>query len=245
MATATICSDFRAQEKKICQCFHFSSIYLPWSDGIGCHDFSFWMLSFKPAFSFSSFTLIKRLFSSSPLSATRVVSSALLFSHPLMSDSLWPHGLQHARPPCPSLSPEFCPRSCPLYQWCRPAVSSSDALFSFCPQSFPASRTFPMSQLFASDDQTTGVSASASVLPISIQAWFPLRLTGLICLLSKGLRSLLQHHSSKASIILHSTFFTVRLSQPYMTTGKTTALTIRTFVGRVMSLLSTHCLGLS
>ena len=111
----------------------------------------------------------------------------LLFSHPVMSDSLWPHGLQHFRPRCPSPSPEVCPSSCPLHQWGHPNISSSDALFSFCPQSFPASGTFPMSGLFTSDDQNTGVSASASVLPTSIQGWFPLRLTGLISMLSKGL----------------------------------------------------------
>ena len=104
-----------------------------------------------------------------------------------MSDSMHPHGLQQARPLCPSPSPEVCPSSCPLYLWCHPAISSSDALFSFCPQSFPASGTFPMSQLFASDDHNTEVSTSASVLPTSIQGWFPLRLTGLISLLSKGL----------------------------------------------------------
>ena len=98
---------------------------------------------------------------------------------------------------------------------------SSDALFSFCHQSFPASGTFSMSQLFASDDQNTGVSASASVLPMNIQDWFPLRLTYLIFLAVQGtFRSLLQHHSLKASILKHSTFFTIQLLQPYMTTGK-------------------------
>ena len=111
----------------------------------------------------------------------------ILFSCLVMSDSLQPHGLQHARSPCPSPSLEVCPSSCPLYRWCHPAISSSHALFFFCPQSFPASETFPMSQLFTSDDQNTGASASASVLPMSIQGWFPLRLTGLIFLLTKGL----------------------------------------------------------
>ena len=82
---------------------------------------------------------------------------------------------------------EVCPSSCPLHQWCHPAISSSDALFAFCPQSLPASGTFPVSWLFTSDDQNTGASASASVFPMSIQGWFPLRLTGLISLLSKGL----------------------------------------------------------
>ena len=102
----------------------------------------------------------------------------LLFSHPVMPDSLQPHGRQHTGPLCPSPSPKVCPSSCPLHQWCHPDTSSSDALFSFCPQSFPASRT-SVSQLFTSDDQNTGASASASVLPKSIQGWFPLRLTGL------------------------------------------------------------------
>ena len=104
-----------------------------------------------------------------------------------MSDSLRLHGLQHARPLCASPSSKVCPSSCPLHQWCLPAISSSDALFSFCPQSFPASGTFQMSQLFASCDQNTGASASLSVLPVNIQGWFPLGLTGLISLLSKGL----------------------------------------------------------
>ena len=104
-----------------------------------------------------------------------------------MSDSLRPHGLQHAMPHCPSRSPGVCPSSCPLHQWCQLAISSSDALFFFCPQSFPAPGTFPISWLFTSDDQNTGASVSASVLPTIIQGWFPLRLTGLISLLSKGL----------------------------------------------------------
>ena len=95
-----------------------------------------------------------------------------------------PHGLQHVRPPCPSPSPRVCSSSRSLRQWCRPAVSSSDALFSFCPQSFPASGTFPMTRLFTLGDQNTGASASALVLPMSIQGWFPLRLTDLISLLS-------------------------------------------------------------
>ena len=109
----------------------------------------------------------------------------LLFSSPVMSDSLQPHGLQHARPSSTSPSPKVCPSS--MHWWCHPAISSSDAPFSFCPQSFPASGTFPMSRLFTSDYQNTGASASASVLPTSIQDWLPLRLTGLISFLSKGL----------------------------------------------------------
>ena len=93
----------------------------------------------------------------------------LLFSCPVTSNSLWPHGLQHTRPPCPSPSPRVCPNSYSLYQWCHPAISFSDALFSFCSQSFQG--TFPMSHLFASDDQNTRASASASVLQVNIQCW--------------------------------------------------------------------------
>ena len=101
-----------------------------------------------------------------------------------VSDSLQPHGLQHARPSCPSPSPRVCPSSCSLHQWCHPAISSSEALFFFCSQSFLASGTFPMSCLFASDDQNTRASALTSVLPVNIQGLSSLRLTGLI-LLSK------------------------------------------------------------
>ena len=101
------------------------------------------------------------------------------------SNSSWPYGLQHARPPCPSPSPSVCP--CPLNLWCHPTISSSVTLFSFHLQSLPASGSCPMSQLFTSGGQSIGASASAWVLPKSIQSWFPLRLTGLISLQSKGL----------------------------------------------------------
>ena len=111
----------------------------------------------------------------------------MLFSCPVMSDSLWSHGHQHARTPCPSSSPGVCPSSCSLHWWCCPSISSSDALFFFYTQSFPESGTFPMSLLFVSHDQNTGASASAWVLPVNIQGWSPLRVTGLISLLSKGL----------------------------------------------------------
>ena len=107
-----------------------------------------------------------------------------------------------------------------------------------CLQSFPASDSFLVSQFFTSDGQSIGVSASASVFLMNIQDWFPLGWTGWISLQSKGLfKSLLQHHSSKASILWHSGFFIVQLSHPYMTTGKTIALTRWTFVGKVMSLI--------
>ena len=110
----------------------------------------------------------------------------LLFSHQVVSNSLWPHGLQYDTLPCPSPSPGVCPTSRSLHRWCRPAISSSNTLF-FCPSSFPASETFPISHLFSSGSQNTGASALASVLPMSIQGWSPLRLTGLIFFLSKGL----------------------------------------------------------
>ena len=111
----------------------------------------------------------------------------LFFSYLVVFNHLWPHGLQNTRPLCCSPSPKVCPSSCPLLQRCHPAISSFDALFSFCPQSFPASGTFLMSRLFTSDDQNTGASASASVLPVNIRGWSPWRLSGLISLLSKRL----------------------------------------------------------
>ena len=110
----------------------------------------------------------------------------LLFSRQVLSDSLQPHGLQHARPPCPSPSPRVCPSSCPLTWWCHPIISSSVALLSFCLQSFPAWESFPMSQLSTSGGQKIGVTASTSVLPMNTQDWFPLGWTGWIFLQSKG-----------------------------------------------------------
>ena len=154
-----------------------------------------------------------------------------------MSDSLQPHGRQHARLPCPSPIPRAYSNSCPSSWWCNPTISSSTDPFSSFPQSFLASGSFQMSQLFASGGQSIAVSASASVLPMNIHDWFPLGWTGWISLQSKGLSSLLQHHSSKPSILWHSAFFMVQLSHPYMTTRKTIALTRWTFVGKVMSLL--------
>ena len=118
-------------------------------------------------------------------SSTSCIFMLLLFSSSVMSNSLWPHGLQHARLPYSSPSPGVCSNSCPLSQWCHPTISSSDAPFSSCPQSFPALGSFPVSQLFPSGGQSTG--ASASVLSVNIQDWFPLGLAGLLSLLSKGL----------------------------------------------------------
>ena len=111
---------------------------------------------------------------------------SLLFSCYVMSNSLQPHGLQNTRLPCPSLSPRVSSNSSPLSWWCYVTISSSASPYSFCLQSFPASKSFPMSQLFASGGQSTGASASASVLPMNIQYWYPLELTGLFPLHSKG-----------------------------------------------------------
>ena len=145
-----------------------------------------------------------------------------------MSNSLWPHW--HARLLCPCLSTGVCSNSCLFSQWCHPTISSSVAPFSTCPQSFPASGSFPMSRLSAWGDQSIGASASASVLPMNIQGWFLLGLTSLISLLSKRLSRVLLHQNSKVSVLWCSVFFTVQLSHAYITTGKTIALTIRTLV---------------
>ena len=112
---------------------------------------------------------------------------AVQFSHSVMSDSLWPHELQHARPPCPSPTPGVYSNSCPSSRWLYPAISSSVTPFSSCPQPLPASRSFQMSQLFTWGGQSTGVSTSASVLPMNTQDWSPLRWTGWISLQSRGL----------------------------------------------------------
>ena len=112
--------------------------------------------------------------------------SSVQFSHSVMSDSLWPHESQHARPPCPSPTPEVHPNSSPSSRWCHPAISSSVVPFS-CPQSLPASGSFQMSQLFTWGGQSIGISASASVLPMNTQDWSPLGWTGWISLQFKGL----------------------------------------------------------
>ena len=142
-----------------------------------------------------------------------------------------PHEPQHARPPCPSPTPGVYPNSCPLSWWCHPTVSSSVIPFSSHLQSFPASGSFPMSQFFSWGGQSIGISASASVLPMKSQDWFPLGWTGWIFLQSKGLsRIFSQHHSSKASILRLSAFFKVHLSHPYMTIGKTLSYTVTNII---------------
>ena len=130
------------------------------------------------------------------------------------------------RLPCPSLSPRVCSNSCPLSWWCLLTISSSVVHFSSCPQSFLASRSIPMTQLFASGDPSIEVSASESVLPMNIQDWFPLGLTSLISLLSKRLSRVFSSTTIwKHQFFQCSAFFMVQLSHLYMTTGKTIALT--------------------
>ena len=143
------------------------------------------------------------------------------FSPSVVSNSLWPHGLQHASPPCPSPTPRVYSNSCPLSRWCHPTISSSVVPFSSCPQSFPASVSFQMSQLFTWGGQSIGVLALTSVLPMNTQDWFPFRMDWLDLLAVQGtLKSLLQHHSSKASILQHSAFFIVQHSHAYTTLEK-------------------------
>ena len=146
------------------------------------------------AISFSrAWSQLRNLFPVSCVSggATRETSKQqMLFSCSVVSNSLQPHGLQHTRLPCPSLPPRVCQSSCPLNQRCHPTISYS-VLVSFCLQSFPASGSFPMNWLFVSDGQSIRALALASVLPMSIQCWFRLRLTGLIPWLSKGLSRVL------------------------------------------------------
>ena len=129
------------------------------------------------------------------------------FSHSVMSDSLQPHESQHARPRCPSPTPGVHSNSCPSSRWCHPAISSSVVPFSSCPQSLPASGSFPMSQLFTWGGQSIGVSASSSVLPVNTQDWSPLGWTGWISLQSKGLSRVF----SKTTLQKHQ-FFGAQLS---------------------------------
>ena len=144
------------------------------------------------------------------------------FSCSVQSDSLRPHGLQHARLLCPSPTPGTCSRSCPSSRWWHPTSSSSEVPFSSCLQSLRASGSFPMSRFFASSGQSIGPSASGLI---------SLRIDWIDLLAVQGtLKSLLQHHSWKASILQCSAFFMVQLSHLYITTGKTIALTIQNYI---------------
>ena len=166
--------------------------------------------------------------------------SSVQFSRSVVSDSLRPHESQHARPPCPSPTPRVHLDSCPLSQWWHPVISSSVVPFSSCHQSLPAS-VFP-------NESTLPMrwpkywSFSFSIIPLQeIPGLISFRMDWLDLLAVQGtLKSLLQHHSSKASILQRSAFFTVQLSHPYKTTGKTIALTRWTFVGKVICICFTH-----
>ena len=159
-------------------------------------------------------------------------------SRSVVSDSLQPHELHHIRPPYPSPTRGVHPNPCPLSRWCHPTISSSVVPFSSYSQFFPASRSFQMSQLFAAGGQSIG-SFSFSISPSNEHpGLISFRMDWLNLLAVQGtLKSLLHHHRSKASILQCSAFFTVQLSHPYMTTGKTTALIRQTFVDKVTSLL--------
>ena len=167
-----------------------------------------------------------------------MLTSSLLHCCSVMFNSLQPHRLQHTRILCPLLSPRVFSDSCPLSQWCYPTISSSAASFSFCLQFFTASVFFPMSWLFTSGGQSIEPSALASVLPVNIQGWFSFRIDWFDLLAVQGtLKSLLQHHDSKASILWGSAFSMIQLSHPYITIGKSITLTRYTFISKVISLL--------
>ena len=164
--------------------------------------------------------------------------SSVQFSCSVMSDSLWPPGLQHAWPPCVSPTPGVYSNSRALSQWRHPTISPSVVPFSSRLQSSPATRCFPMSQFFASGGQSIGVSASASVHSNEYSGLISFRMDWLDLLaVQETLKSLVQYHSLKAPILRCSAFFIVQLSNPYMTTGKTIALIRWNFFGIVMSLL--------
>ena len=162
--------------------------------------------------------------------------SSVQFSCSVMSDSLRPHESQHARPPCPSPTPRVYLNSCPLSQWCHPAISSSVIPISSCLQSLPASESFPVSQLFAWGGQSIGVSALASVLSMNTQDWSPLGWTGWISLQSKELSRVFSNTTVQKHQFFGAQLSSQSNSHPYMTTGKTIALTRWIFVDKVMSL---------
>ena len=154
-----------------------------------------------------------------------------------MSDSLWPYEPQHARPPCPSPTPRVYPNPCPSGWWCHPTISSSVVPFSSCPQSFPASGFFQMSQFFTSGGQRIRVLASPSVLPMNTQNWSPLGWTGWISLQSKGLSRVFSNNTvQKHQSLVLSFLYTPTLTSIH-DHWKNLPLTTWTFVGKVMSLL--------
>ena len=178
----------KCKSSNITKCFYYSfffSAFLPFLPP-SLHPF---FLSFSKSLSSSC---------KSQVNPQKMV----LFSCSAVSNSLRPHGLQHTRPPCPLLSPWVYSNSCSLTWWCHPAISSSVIPFSSCPQSFPASQSFPVSWLFTSGGQSAGASASASILPMNNQGWFPLGRTGLICLSDSQESSPTTQFKSISSLVL-------------------------------------------
>ena len=206
LAAVTICSDSAAQENKICHCFHFFSIYLPWSDGTRCYDLSFFECWISSQFFHCPLSLSSRdslLLHFLPLEVVDIfpdnLDSGSCFIQPSISHdvlcissfqllshihSLQSHGLQHARIPRPSSTPGAYSNLC---HWVGDVIQPSPSVvpFSSCFQSSPASGSFPMSQFFTSGGQSIGTLASASVFLMNIQGWFPLGLTGLLSLQSQ------------------------------------------------------------
>ena len=164
-------------------------------------------------------------------------------SHSIVSDSLQPYELQHTRPPCPSPTPRVYPNSCPSSWWCHPDISSCRPLLLLS-SIFPSIRVFSKESVLFIRCQSVGVSVSTSVLPMNTRDWSPLGWRLDLLAVQRTLKSLFQHHRSKASILLCSAFFIVQLSHPYITIGKTIALTRWTFAGKVSALL-VCCLGWS
>ena len=159
--------------------------------------------------------------------------SSVQFSHSVVYDSLRPHESQHTRPPCPSPTPGVHPNSCPLSWWCHPTISSSVIPFSYCCKSFPPSGSFPMSQLFTWGGHSIGVSDSTSVLPMNTQDWSPLGWTGWISLQAKGLSRVFSNTTVQKHQFLGAQLSSQSNSHnPYMTTGKSIALTRWTFVSK-------------
>ena len=173
-----------------------------------------------------------------PLGCLGVGFSSVQFSHSVVSDSLWSHGLKHARLPCPSPTPGACSNLCPSSWWCHPTISSSITPFSSCLQSYPASGSF-FNESVLCIWWPKYWSFSFNISPSNeYSGLISFRIDWLDLLAVQGtLRSLLQYHSSKAPVLWHSAFFIVQLSHPYMTTGKTITLIRWTFVGKVMPLL--------
>ena len=210
----------------------FKEDEIPWNNKVTCFSILYLVREYPCC------TTTWRFVDSRRNKLKKKVKGSVQFNCSVVSDSLLPHKPQHARPPCSSPTPGVYPNSCLLSQWCHPTILSSVISVSSCPQSFPVSGCFQMSQPFASGGPKYWnfiFSISPSNEHTGLTSF---RMDWLDLLADQGtLKSLLQHHSSKASILQCSAFFIIQLLHPYMNTGKTIALTRRTFVGKVISLL--------